>query len=335
MKIPAILVLLATAAPLVAHAQTAVAPETLPMAPKSAATGDAFVWRFAPPVGSRWTMRSFKRVISIASGNIDGSPTLGLPPKFDDESKVYKATAIQRFTADYDVLSRDKFGATTIRLTYRELLDYMNVVEVGAEDFTSSPPRGANGIDGATITFKQGPDGRIWSVLSTRDFVRRYLQSNGMNDKKLLQQTLATIHVPSNAEVAEYINQNQGTLPDFPVRAGESWKNSVTFPTMSEVKVSGTRTLKALDANFAFVTSRALFDGSKPSQKVPVASTNGVDYGQLTGTITGTERIERASGLALETNVDSVLKGNLLIARDNKETAIKVTSTLRTVLEPR
>ena len=345
MKISLVLALLAPLIlPCVAHAQNSDArSEALPMAPKSAATADAFVWRFAPPVGSRWTMLSFKRVISVGPVGADGTPNLGLLGKFANDPQAYKVTAIQRVTADYDVLSRDKFGATTIRLTYRKLLDYLTVHTIGTAVSMSEPPGGENRIDGATITFKQGPDGRIWGVLDTRSFVRRYLQSNGMTDEKLLRKTLASIHVPSNAEVAQYINQAVGNLPDSPVRVGESWKNFVTFPTMSEVKVGGTRTLKALDANFAVVGDSARFEGSDPNQKIPVTTTMGLDYNQLTGTITGTERVERSSGLALETNVTTVLKGRVSArirgdkndAKPTQATSVNVTSTLRVVLEPR
>ena len=211
MKFTPVFALLAVCAPFDARAQTGDTPAVaavgapLPTAPKNAGTADAFIWRFAPPVGSRWTMRSFKRIISVGPAEIEGAPVLVLPAELAGDSQLYKAVAIQRVTADYDVLSRDQFGATTIRLTYRKLLDFFTVDAIGSE-ISRSAPGGADLIDGATITFKQGPDGRIWNVLNTRGFVRRYLQSNGMTDEKLLRESLSSVHVPSNAEVAEYIN---------------------------------------------------------------------------------------------------------------------------------
>ncbi len=293
-----------------------------------------------PPVGSRWTMRSFKRLVSIGPDAIEGSPVIVLPEEFADDSRSYKATAIQSVTADYDVLSRDRFGATTIRLTYRKLLDYETFGAVGAE-ISRTPPGGAERIDGATITFKQGPDGRIWNVLDTRGFVRRYLQSNGMTDEKLLRKTLASNHVPSNAEVAQYVNQQQGNLPVFPVRAGESWQSAILFPTMSTVEISGTRTLKTLDSKTAVIASSARFDGNDPQRKLAEVPDANLDYSQLKGTATGIERVERSSGLALETNLNTALKGRVsALSRgakgDKTRTSdINVTSTLRVVLEPR
>ena len=112
---------------------------------------------------------------------------------------------------------------------------------------------------------------------------------------------------------------------------------------MSDIKIGGTRTLKILDANYAFVSSSARFDGSDSKQKFGVVGAKGMDYSRLNGTITGTERVERSSGLALETNVNTVLKGrvfarakgNARASAPKHETPVNVTSTTRVVLEPR
>ena len=342
MKFTPIFALLAASAPIIAQAQTADVPAVaasgapISPAPASAATADGFVWRFAPPVGSRWTMRSFKRIISIGPFAPDGTPNIALPAEFADSAQSYKAIDIQRVVADYDVLSRDRFGATTIRLTYRKLLNYQTYDAVGTE-ISRSAPTGAKRIDGATITFKQGPNGRIWNVLDTRGFVRRYLQSHGVTDEKSLRRILNSNHVPSNEDVAQYVNQGLGTLPDFPTRVGESWQDAVVFPTMTDIEVSGTRTLKVLDEKFALVGSGARFDGSDPQQKFPPATAAEFDYSQLSGTMNGAERVQRSSGLALETNVNTTLQGTSIARQGAKttRTPVNVTSMLRLVLEPR
>ena len=216
------------------------------------------------------------------------------------------------------------------------MLNYQTYDAVRRQNFEVSAG-GANLIDGATITFKQGPNGRIWNVLNTRGFVRRYLQSHGVTDEKSLRRILNSNRVPSNEDVAQYVNQGLGTLPDYPVRVGENWRNAVVFPTMTDIEVSGTRTLKALDEKFALVGSRARFDGSDPQQKFPTATAAEFDYSQLSGTMNGAERVQRSSGLALETNVNSALRG-VFIARQGAKTTrtpVNVTSTLRLVLEPR
>ena len=343
MKLSPIFALLVVCAPVAAHAQTADVPAVaaLPMAPKSAATADAFVWRFAPPVGSHWTMRSFKRVISIGTDNIIGGPVMPLTNEQSIGSQIYRTTDIHSFSADYDVLSRDKFGATTIRLTFRELLDYIDIAAVGTGNFNSTTPGGACLIDGATLTFKRGPDGRIWSVVGTRSFKRRYLQSNGMTDENTLRQTLDSQKAPRNEDVAEYVNQQASEIPAFPLRVGEKWAETVGFPTLPDFKLSGTGTLKTLDEKFASIASSASFNGSDPKQKLIVTRAAGVNYSRLIGTINGTTRIERASGLALETDVNTVLKGSITgplrgnVSVTAQATPVNVTSTTRVVLVPR
>ena len=110
---------------------------------------------------------------------------------------------------------------------------------------------------------------------------------------------------------------------------------------MSDVEVSGTRTLKALDASFASVAGNAVFNGKDSNPKIPDAIKYGLDYSRLTGTVSSAERVERSSGLALETNVNTTLNGRIIApARGEKggaarEIPVHVTSTLRTVLEPR
>ena len=343
MKFTPIFVLLASGAPIIAHAQTANTPAVaaLPLAPKSAATSDAFVWRFAPPVGSHWTMRSFKRAVSIS------------PLDENHKSELYKTTATQHFTADYDVLSRDKFGATTIRLTYREMSDYLVTVPIYLKISRSRPSGGAyeKAIDGATLTFKQGPDGRVWSVVGARAFFRRALRARGMTDENAIRATLDSPDFPSNEEIAQSMSRQKSGIPTWPVRVGESWKTLVTFPDMGNVptpEASGTRTLKSLNTEAASIAENARFDGSDPNQKLPDDGSNvDVNYRHLTGTLNSTERVQRSSGLALETNVTATLKGRIIVrprTRENddmsvpapaQEIPVNVVSTMRSVIQPR
>ena len=112
MKNLILLSLLAAAAPLTAHAQAELPLDEVAPAPKSAATRDAFVWRVQPPVGSRWTMRAFTRATSVTqvpqNGAKSGAKSAKTPQKME-------FIIIQKVTADYDILSRDAYGATTIR----------------------------------------------------------------------------------------------------------------------------------------------------------------------------------------------------------------------------
>ncbi len=342
MKISPILALLAVCAPVVAPAQTATTPDVaaLPIAPASAATSDVFVWRFAPPVGSKWTMRSFVRSISIA------------PLDSNHKDQFQKTTAVQRFTADYDVLSRDRFGATTIRLTYRDAFDYTLSVPIDSDISMSGPMERADtkAIDGATLTFKQGPDGRVWSVVGVRAFLRHSLRVRTLADEETIRQFLDSPEFPSNKEFVEVLNQGRDIFPTSPLRVGESWSYSTAFPNqilqIPDIEVRGKRTLKVLNAEIASIATNARFDNGKPNSQTSVASDRlqaVVDYSRLSGTITGNSRVERSSGLALETNASTALKGRVTTRlrepdgalAEAQETVVNVTSTTRIVMQPR
>ena len=347
MKLSLALALIAVSAPLVAHAQTADLPDEpvaetpmlapLPMAPKTAATADAFVWRFAPPVGSRWTMRSFTRATSAVQ-----TPAMG-----DQKAESFKFIAIQKMTADYDVLSRDKLGATTIRMTIREMTSDMSSTSngkvVNLPLNKSADPKSANG---ATLTIKQSRDGKVWGIVGMRAFQRKIMEASGALDGADLEKFLDANPMTADNEMIKSLSQVSGGFPTSPVRVGESWDYDMSLPAQMSIAldINGTRTLKKLDAGDALISETARMNGGNSPQKLPgAANTPAVDMSRLVGTVNGTTRVQRSSGLPLETTMNLTLSGSIStqVPASNGAKAktvtvpMDVTTATRVVMEPR
>lgn len=337
MKISSLLALFTVCAPFAAHAQTNIAPDALPMAPKSAATADAFVWRFMPPVGSRWTMRSFTRAVSVGQ----------MPATKDNKAASMKFTMIQKLTADYDVLSRDALGATTIRLTLRNLKSDVTMVSDG-KTIKSPLAKNANpnAANGATLTVKQSSDGKVWGVVGMRAFQRKIFEASGVGDAATINTILDANPMTKDSEMVKSMSMMAGTLPTSPVRLGESWTYNVSLPQPLSFDISGTRTIKALDSEVAVVADSATYTGGKSEMKMPTTPQMGnfsMDFSKLIGVVNGVSRVQRSSGLPLESTSNQTLKGSITtkipaskgVAAQNLTVPINAISSARVVLEPR
>ena len=323
MKISPILTLLAVCAPIIAHAQNATTPDVaaLPMAPASAATSDAFVWRFAPPVGSKWTMRSFMRTTST--------------------NQDLLMTYTNKLTADYDILSRDALSATTIRVTLRDVTQDRTSTYQGKTTSMAAPKIPASrSINGATLTIKQAPDGKVWGVVGMRAFVRRILKMDSELDTKRSDEILEATVVGSQEEIVKQFNIITGTLPTSPVRVGESWSGDMNVPAPFGFKVGITRTVKNLGDGVAAITDRASYGAMQEQSKLsafPSGGRAGTDYSQLNGVIYGVSQVQRSSGLPLESTMYQRIYGSISTqsAAGTREQPIDTTISTRVVLEPR
>ena len=344
MKHSLVLALFAVCAPLAAHAQTDDAPDAatpdmaaLPLAPASAATSDALVWRVAPPVGSRWKVRSFARATSNTQ----------IPATEGQKAEQFKFVSIQKITADYDVISRDALGATTFRFTLREMTDDTTST-LGGETTKSPATKNAKAVNGATLTIKQAPDGTIWGVVGMRAFQRRILEAEGSLDAATVTQILNSNSMMGGNNLMKSLGATSGNLPSAPVRVGESWNYKLSVPAqlMFALDITGTRTLKSLAPDVAVIADSAVMDGGNAQQKLPAmdgAEPVDVDFSQLKGTLSGTARVQRSSGLPLEETMNLTLRGKVSTkvpasAGVKAQTVIvplDVTTATRTVLEPR
>ena len=333
MKISA-LVLFASAlclAPVAVPAQDEIAPPQIRAA-------DAFVWRFAPPLGSRWTMRWFRRtetVVETPSIHVEFGGANQRPQSGPGQPFVTKSTRIQRFTADYDVLSRDASGATTIRLTYRDMADDEKSATKGMSQ-TLESPRSANSksINGATLTFKQAPDGTVWSVLGARAFQRRIWELDGDLNQAEIKILSKVDDATLNAELIKLVDDFVGALPTSPVRVGESWSSPMDLsePLPRPITLSGARTLKSLTPDSALVADSALVDVSQLKGQIPVVPGKGqlqFGYDDISGAISGTARVARASGLPLERQLDQKFKGVISTPLSDGEGHIIYVSVVR------
>ena len=308
--------------------------EALPPAPKSAATSDAFVWKIQPPVGARFQMRTFSRMKqTLATPVINGEP-----------SQQVKIDVLSRLVADYDVMSRDSFGGTTVRLTLRDLSSSATTRAGGKTLVIAPDAQARKAVDGASYSVKMAPDGTVWNVVGFENFQNKLLGAQGLTPAAQAQMRQMMGSMFSKEAMTKMMrNMTGGALPNYPVRVGETWKYNADLPagTPFQFQLSGTRTLKALDETTASVGEQMSFGGAQLNLKAPQGEVS-IDMSGLTGTYNGVTRVDRASGLPLETTLQFSFSGDIKMSAPDFKSApqtivmpIQMTGTTRMVMEPR
>ena len=324
-----------------ADAPNAPAPATdaLPLAPKSAATLDAWVWRFQPPVGSRWQLRTFTRISIKQDTSAFSEQILNI--------KKMENTIINRLTVDCDVLSRDKFGASTIRVTYRDFSEDFNFT-VNDNDkgpaYEEAEQRAVvtRAFRGASFTLKQASDGKIWSMAGADAMVRRIEQASAKDVGTVLDID-SVVRTFGPNQIKKILGDILENLPKSPVRVGESWDYQAELPKISR-SMAGARTLKSLAPTLAVVSTKAKLNPKSDQSSVPNSSQipRDTDYSQVSGTRSGTARVDRASGIPLETTANEILGGPVIVKyitqpgqTESPKMLIHWQTSTRTVLAPR
>ena len=253
-----------------------------------------------------------------------------LPAMGSVQAMKLEFTTIERLSADYDVLSRDQFGATTIRVTYR---DFDDDVKTKADDKPS--PQTAMDADvtalkrafrGASFTFKQAPNGAIWSVNGAEALSRRLFKAVPLNDpsnalsRRLQMEDVVRKFGPN--QVAKKLGAITSELPLTPVRVGENWEYKIKSPDMGAARfVTGRHTLQSLTPTLAMISHEAKL-GTKVDENSAGAAANGgeitFDDSQLSGTQSGYTRVDRASGVPLEVTLNNTFGGTLIMKSASK-----------------
>ena len=307
--------------------------ETMPQ-PRVAA--EAFVWRFAPPLGSRWQIRAFERTeITIVTPSNDGTP---------DAREV--AMSSRNIVADYDVLSRDQFGATTARITLRELRFGDGRTENG-KMVTFSDDRSQalqKNLQGASFTIKQAPTGEIWGVANTEMVTNRIatvIAPYDFEGAPSAQELQAKAQMMTKFLIgADRLRQilGLGGSPSYPVVTSESWPYAVALPDgfPFAFDLTGTRTLNRLTPGEAFIASNAAYDSATAPIAPVLKRKDGAfrsDVNSIKATMRGAARIERSSGLTLESTASWRLKSTILSRPDGAADASPLREPAATTIE--
>ena len=276
-----------------------VAPVTVP---KPRVAADAFMWKFAPPLGSRWQIRSFERTEIKSAGSLADGTT---------EARV--STDLTSFVADYDVLSRDQFGATTSRITLREM-KFDGSGTINGQTVTTSTDRTMalqKMLQNVSFTVKQAPTGEIWGVAGTEAVANRiataiapYELSDAAQAKALQQKAqMMTDFLIGPAVLRQILGLGQS--PAYPVVTSESWPYTVPLPAGFPFgfDLTGKRTLNRLTPELAFIASDATYDSSAASVAPVLMRNSGPfssGFSSAKASVRGAARVERSSGLTLE-----------------------------------
>lgn len=326
-------VLAACAAPSLAQSELPMDP--LP-APSVDALNDAFEWKFQPEVGSRWEMRSFTRMKQIMD-----TPKMG-----DVPAQKTQVNSIARITMDYDILSRDRFGATTIRVTYRDMTSDTKV-KIDGKAVDGAPGADAiQSVNGISYTMKVAPDGQVWNVQGLEQAMDKMIMAEHATDpaeREAMRQVTKTMF--SSDGVKKMMQSITGAFPPHPMRVGESWPYQVELPggLPFELKMDGTRTLKSLGGGIAAIAESLSLNIGTMEVKMPGQGTVVVDMSGLKGNSSGTTRVQVSNGLPVESLITQRMSG-VVLSKLKDETGkivqnvvlpMDVTLAMRVVMEPR
>lgn len=317
-----------------AQAQSAVAQ--LPTPTKADEPTDAFVWVIAPAVGSRWQMRTFTRT---ESSQITPSA---------DATRI-QSVVLQRLVADYDVLSRDRFGATTTRLTYRDI-DTDVIMKINGKTQpvpTRDMDRMWRALIGASFLVKQAPNGRVWNVIGLEALQKRMINAVAQGDPAARAQIEKMSRAFFSPDAARKMMGQSGTLPAYPIRAGESWAYGVELPVglPMRAKISGKRTINLITPSHVYVSDDAVYGGLTAS--TPIDFGNGTrmayDMSDLQGGLLSTSRVNRVSGLTMESTLSQRLTGAMTFkqldpagrVKSAERVPLDIVTTSRVTLKPR
>ena len=318
-----------------AHAQSALGQ--LPAPTKADETTDAFVWVMAPPVGSRWRMRTFTRTES-------SQITMGA-----NAARV-ESVVLQRLVADYDVLSRDQFGATTTRLTYRDT-DTDLTMKINGKTQPAINNRSLDELKralvGASFLIKQAPNGEVWNVMGLEALQKRMLSAVTQGDPAVRAQIEKISKSFFSPDAARKMMGQTGTLPAYPIRAGESWAYAVELPVGLPMrsKISGTRTINLLTPDNVYVSDDAVYGGITGGAPIDIGNGNRMTYdmSDLQGGLLGTSRVNRTTGLTMESTIAQRLQGDMTFkqldlvghVKSAERVPLNIVTTGRITLEPR
>ena len=254
-----------------------------------------------------------------------------------------------RTVADYDVINRDQFGASTIRVTYREITTDNNLLVDGEKvEATPSKEGELQGIAGASFTIKQAPDGAVWGIDGLNAVQQKILDSTPLSPAERAAMTKVMSSLASEEALKKMLGTPTDSWPNYPIRAGESWNYSYAMPAGSPMQLTlqSRRTLKSLDADIASLSETATYNDASMKFDLPGDASGGkmaLTMNDMTGAITGYARVQRSSGVALQSSLTQNISGTVAVkVRDgdgNKmldmRVPMKVTTETRIVMEPR
>lgn len=300
-----------------------------------------FDWKIRPKVGSHWIMRSFQR----------SQMAFEIPPPTAGQAKVdINVTSIQRFTMDYDVLSRDNQGATTVRLTYRQF-DSSADTRMNGRPIKTPADKGLDrdikrAFIGAALTMKVAPNGQVWSIQGLAELNRRAAAASPQDERMVTQMMSAFFNEKTLKKI---YSQNIGVLPPHSLAVGDKYPFQIDLPLMTGplnigLKMKGERLLAARSSGTATIKESGTLD-------MDLAATQGTDGSakssappfkmNMKGAIKGDSLVDEASGLARQYNLNMTIHGNIVMpsnasAAKNAAMSVPITVRLssRVVMEP-
>lgn len=296
-------------APVVALAQNEIAPPSQARVAK-----DAFVWHFAPPVGSRWQIRSFARSKSKS--------VTPFPDSTPDEHA--ELNDLRSVVADYDVLNRDQFGAMTSRITLRETRFDSSGIADGEELASKFPAERLAALQktlqNVSFTIKQSPTGEVWGVAGREAINNRIANAiapfnSGDATQILVQSQKMTDFLIGLNPLRQMLGLAQA--PSYPIVTSESWPYQVALPDGFQFgfDLAGQSKLNRLTPESAFIASNATYDASN-AQVAPVFTReNGnfiADASGIKASVRTTSRVERSSGLTLESTSSWLISSTIV-----------------------
>jgi len=220
----------------------------------------------------------------------------------------------QTMTYDYDysILTRDDDGTMTLEQTLQRVRGTTENPMVGTQSFDTDDDEGASQLgDQMTamvdvpIRVTMTPKGQIQSVEGVDALMQR-MQEEAMSEaqRRILEETLTPENFTQNMQTFNF-------YPDGPVAIGDSWDVKSQMKMAFPMTMDATYTLARVEANTAFFD--VTMDVYTPDDAEPMEMGGGRMSMNMTGTMSGTARVDLVSGMMTNVNLDQQMEADATI----------------------
>jgi len=163
---------------------------------------------------------------------------------------------------------------------------------------------------GQTLTMKIHPDGSVSDVKGVEALLNRIVKSLELPDPAMKQMVVDQLEAQFGATgMKQLMEQALGFLPDRPVGEGDSWTHEVKVPGQFPMRLATKYQVKGIrDGTVTLDVSGKIVEEAQPGvmQIGPVAM-----QVELSGTQSGTMKLNQATGMVRESVLKQVFTGKM------------------------
>lgn len=312
--------------------------------PGAAQETGGFVWRLQPEAGSKWAVRSFMHM--KLTELIPIPKEAQIKAKLPAQMKV-DLDIVEKLTANWDVVSKDKDGNLTVNVAYRTL----SLNSKAAMDGKPAPAAMQNlmnaqlaglsdSLGKVTLTMKVSPQSKVLSVQGTEHLTEAILKGVKNDNPALTAMMKPFLEKMYSKENFQSLISSAGEIPSSPIDVGRGFSYAQEMPKTMPLPLAiyGTHILTKRENGLAVFADSATFETTDSPFPMPQQLAMSMKVA-LTGELKGTTAVAEDSGLPRDIDLTMRMQGKLTAsAKDLPEPMIIslwMNMTNHTVFEPR